>query len=192
MAMPADARRWTGVILAGGRSSRTGCDKSQLRWRGRALLAHMRALLLKAGAARAVVSGSADGAGDATPGVVLDRGFRRGPVGGLASVVASRADGVLLVVPVDMPVLPPTLPSALPDADGTRRSVSAGFVSPMRLLLDAGSRAVLAEFEASAGKGRSLRDLQTRMGHTLQLPVKGGADAFINGNTPGQWRQLNP
>lgn len=190
--MPAEARYWTGVVLAGGRSSRMGCDKSQLQWRGRTLLEHMRALLLEAGAARVVVSGSADGGGDAMHEVVLDRESGRGPVAGLASVAAAHADGVLLVVPVDMPMLAPALLSALADADSARCSVFADFVLPMRLLLDRESRAVLAELEASSGKGRSLRDLQARMGGTLRLPVMGDAGAFSNCNTPDQWRQLNP
>ncbi len=190
MVMSADAGHWTGVILAGGRSSRMGCDKSQLRWHGRTLLEHMRALLLEAGAARVVVSGSADGGGEATHDMVLDRGSRRGPVGGLASVAASHVDGVLLVVPVDMPMLTPALLSALADADGARCSVFASFVLPMRLLLDAESRDTLAELEAGTGKECSLQNLQARMGGTLRLPVAGDAGAFINCNTPDQWRLL--
>ena len=95
---------WVGVVLAGGRSSRMGRDKARLAWRDQSLLAHACATLQAAGTCEVVVSGDYPeyaGIPDALPAL--------GPLGGLASVVDALPDGVLLLVPVDMPLLTPEL-----------------------------------------------------------------------------------
>ena len=47
----------TGIVLAGGLSTRMGRDKALLPWQGRTLLEHMRGLLMQAGAREVWVSG---------------------------------------------------------------------------------------------------------------------------------------
>lgn len=89
-----------GVVLAGGRSSRMGTDKAALLWHGRPLLEHMRGLLEQAGAHRVLLSGPYAGA-DAMP----DQAPGLGPLGGLLTLGQTQADGIYLLVPVDMPLL---------------------------------------------------------------------------------------
>lgn len=152
MRPPPPAPGWTGLVLAGGRSSRMGRDKALLPWRGRPLLAHMQALLHSAGAQEVLVSGDRPG----HPGIV-DTQPDLGPLGGLASVIAQLSDATtLVVVPVDMPLLSMPLLERLLAAAPQRCVTFDAQMLPMRLCIDAGVRESLAALMAGAS-GRSLR-----------------------------------
>jgi len=147
-----------GVVLAGGRSTRMGCDKALLDWYGRPLLERQLDALRAAGVDELRISGDRPGyrgIADVQPGL--------GPLGGLAGVAEAVAgDADLLVIPVDMPLLGAALLHRLrteqPRARGLR---CAGHVLPMRLCLDAESRALLAALlHEREPRGRSLRALQ--------------------------------
>ena len=128
---------WVGVVLAGGRSSRMGRDKARLAWRDQSLLALACARLQAAGACKVVVSGDYPeyaGIPDALPAL--------GPLGGLASVVDALPDGVLLLVPVDMPLLTPELLDRLARHQATPCVTYRDHVLPMRLVVDASTRCV--------------------------------------------------
>ncbi|WP_022973066.1 molybdenum cofactor guanylyltransferase [Xanthomonas maliensis] len=178
---------WTGLVLAGGQSSRMGRDKALLPWHGQPLLAHMQALLRTAGAHEVLVSGrypDAGGIADAQPGL--------GPLGGLASVVKTLADTtVLLVVPVDMPLLPVPLLARLLDAPV--EAACAIFDDqrlPMRLRVDARLRTRLAGLLEGEGSARSLHALQAGL-HCHRVAVTPNERAaFVNCNTPEQWSRL--
>ncbi|MFT4247490.1 MAG: molybdenum cofactor guanylyltransferase [Pseudomonas sp.] len=175
---------WTGVLLAGGRSSRMGRDKATLDWHGTPLIEHMRGLLESAGAARVAVSGDYPayaGIEDLEPGL--------GPLGGLLSVATVLPDGELLVVPVDMPLLTPACLHRLLAARA-RCVAFEDHVLPMRLRLDSDSREVLRRLAAAPQAMRSLRALQRALDATwLPLPP-GSAAGFDNCNTPEQWRAI--
>ena len=176
---------WTGVVLAGGRSSRMGRDKARLPWQGRPLLEHMQALLRAAGAARVLVSGDyPEYAG------IADRWPDLGPLGGLCSLAPHAPDGVLVVVPVDMPRLTPALLRRLAAAAGARSACFAGSVLPLRLQLDADSRAALEGLCAAPPRQRSLHGLlQALGGQSITLPASAAAQ-LTNCNTPEQWQEL--
>lgn len=95
--------RFSGLVLAGGRSDRMGCDKADLRIGHITLLDRAVGCLHVAGAHEVIVSGvypSHRGIPDRLP--------ARGPLVGIASVLCARPDlsGHLLVItPVDMPFL---------------------------------------------------------------------------------------
>lgn len=171
------------VLLAGGRSQRMGRDKALLDWQGRPLIEHMIALLEAAGATRVCISGDRPdyrGVADVQPGV--------GPVGGLASVAETLADGWLLVVPVDMPRLTLALLHALRQAPGSAARLG-DYPLPMRVYLDAGSRAVLRELAAMPGRDCSLRVLQQRLAAVAVPLAAGDHGALGNCNTPDDWQQ---
>ncbi|MGV8961403.1 MAG: molybdenum cofactor guanylyltransferase [Stenotrophomonas sp.] len=176
---------WTGLVLAGGRSSRMGRDKAMLSWQGRPLLEHMIALLTAAGAARVIVSGDYPHYGgivDTVPGC--------GPLAGLASAAAQLDDGQLLVVPVDMPCLSVALLHRLISAPAAPGVHFDAQMLPMRMQLDTRSRAALAQLLSSGSAQRSLRALQSMLGfHAISAP----ADILTglrNCNTPAQWKEL--
>ncbi|MGE4367394.1 molybdenum cofactor guanylyltransferase [Thermomonas sp.] len=183
--MPAIAtdRAWTGLVLAGGRSSRMGRDKAALVWHGKSLLRHMIDMLCLAGAARVVVSGDYPEYGG-----IPDVEHDLGPLGGLASVAAVLPDGPLLVVPVDMPMLSVDALRRLV-ATGARCACFHGHMLPLRLQLDSRVRDWLATALRLPQAGRSLHALHAAQGG-IQLALPDGAASWLcNLNTPEQWRE---
>ncbi|KGM53777.1 hypothetical protein N800_03260 [Lysobacter daejeonensis GH1-9] len=178
---------WTGVLLAGGRSSRMGRDKAHLAWRGQTLLAHACATLRTAGAANVIVSGhypECAGIPDAEPGL--------GPLGGLASVVQAMPDGVLVVVPVDMPLLTPALLQLLASQDATACVAYRDHILPMRLRLDDRCRTAIARLVDDPAARRSLRALHEALGgEFIPAPTEHLAE-LVNCNTPQQWEAAAP
>ncbi|MEE5090935.1 molybdenum cofactor guanylyltransferase [Xanthomonas euvesicatoria] len=179
-------RPWTGVVLAGGRSSRMGQDKALLPWHGRPLLERMQALLRRAGAQHVVVSGNRPeyaGIADLQPDL--------GPLGGLASVIAVADDATtLVVVPVDMPLLSAALLGKLLAPSQHRCVAFEDEMLPMCLRLDASVREALAVLMAGAASSRSLRALQHSLQcHRVTVTASERA-AFVNCNTPEQWSRL--
>ena len=166
-----------------------GRDKALLEWRGRPLLEHMQTLLREAGASQVIVSGPYGGL------AVPDRAPGKGPLGGIASIAATLPDGVLILVPVDMPRLTPAMLATLAGTEGSRCTHYAGYVLPMRLLLDQRTRAALAELdvadERKPGRGGSLHALHERLDGVQLVPAPRSDEAFANCNTPAQWQEMH-
>jgi len=182
---PIEAPGLTGIVLAGGRSRRMGRDKALLPWRGRDLLHHMLDLLVRAGCDQCLVSGDRPGLPH-----VPDRIPGRGPLGGLASVLSAspRLYGdLLLIVPVDMPLLRATHLRQLVIVASRAGASAVSFADhalPSVLRNDAG---LLPAVHAALEDGGSLRGLLARL-DALALP---GPDAALtNANTPAQWLRL--
>ena len=180
------APAWTGVVLAGGHSSRMGRDKAYLDWHGRPLVEHMQALLIAAGAERVRVSGSYPEY-DSVP----DTAKELGPVGGLISIAAATADGMLLIVPVDMPRLSLPLLRNLAAAPSAACACYAGHILPMRLRLDKRSREVLDALGVAPRRERSLRALHTAL-EGIEIALADHANGELdNCNTPEQWQDIS-
>lgn len=174
----------TGLLLAGGRSSRMGTDKAQLLWRGVPLLEHMCAILAATGADPVCISGN-------QPGAIADRWPGCGPIGALASVAEVLDDTTLLVVPVDMPRLSPSLLSNLLRQPAAAASHYENHILPLRLRLDGRTRdALRALMQRPAGE-RRLRALAEAVGDTaVAIPACAGAQ-LANANTPQQWQEMH-
>ncbi|WP_238382918.1 molybdenum cofactor guanylyltransferase [Cognatilysobacter segetis] len=174
-------RPFTGIVLAGGRSSRMGVDKALLMLDGRSLLDTAIARLREAGAEQVLVSGERPAHAG-----VPDRTAGLGPVGGLASVMAACPDGAAVVVPVDMPRLSPGALRRLVDALDTARAVYFdGHPLPCGLRVDDATRAAIAACVAAAPHGPALRSLLRGLG-AVTLQATDAAD-FENVNTPAAW-----
>lgn len=186
----AETRQCLGVVLAGGRSTRMGRDKALLEWHGRPLIDHQLALLQRAGAQQARVSGDRP----AWQGIV-DGLPDAGPLGGLLGVArVVRGETDLLVVPVDMPLLTAPLLARLlaarPEAACVRFS---GHVLPMRWRLDATGRQQLEHLAQQADpRQRSLRRLQ-QLAACIEIDSDDGEAAqFTDCNTMSLWEKLHP
>lgn len=183
------AAAFDGVVLAGGRSSRMGTDKAGLRWGGQSLLEHMAALLQQSGAVRVLTSGphaGAHGLPDQQPGL--------GPLGGLLTLAQTQADGIYLLVPVDMPLLRVTLlrrlAAAVCEAPEVACAIVAGYPLPLCLRLDDVARRAINALAAKPPRERSLRALHAMLaGATLTLG-EGDAACLVNCNTPEQWQEV--
>ena len=178
------AGRLTGLVLAGGRSSRMGCDKSRLPWHGQPLYQHMLSLLKRSGVDQTLVSGQ----GFEAPSVA-DRIPGRGPLSGIDGALRVLPDGDrLLVVPVDMPRLPEEALRRL----GNERQLChfTGHSLPLLIPVNPPLRqAVHQAISSENPKDYALwRLCQGLNGHKIPLPesMSGG---FGNANTPADWQQ---
>lgn len=97
-----------GFVIAGGRSSRMGADKAQIRFRGKPLIATMldklRVPQLALLAPPRVAASRVDLA--AYAGIVEDLHPGCGPLAGIEAALAATTQDLNLFVPVDLPLLP--------------------------------------------------------------------------------------
>jgi len=97
---------FTGIVLAGGASTRMGRDKSLLQVDGRALVTIAAEALLAGGAGRVAVIGG-DAAQIAGLGLetIADEHPGAGPLGGLITGLRASDDRVVMVLACDMPAI---------------------------------------------------------------------------------------
>lgn len=177
------ATNFTGIVLAGGRSTRMGRDKALLPWGEGTLLDRMIERLREAGALRMVVSGDRPSHGG-----IPDAWRDGGPVCGLASVVPHCGDGVAVVVPVDLPLLDTRRIRVLAEATHAQGAAFfAGHPLPCGLRIDTSARRTIAGI-AAAARGPSMRQLLATLGAT-ELPAIDSAD-LRPCNTPADWAAL--
>ena len=96
-----------GYVLAGGRSSRMGRDKSLLTLAGKPLVEHAVTKLQRLCAKVSILSGNAELAGYAP--LVSDNFCGSGPLGGIEAALLDSEFAWNLILPVDMPFLPTEL-----------------------------------------------------------------------------------
>ncbi|MEE2565173.1 molybdenum cofactor guanylyltransferase [Hyphobacterium marinum] len=168
----------TGLILAGGKSSRMGTDKAALVLDGETLLDRARRILREAGAERVIVLGrsyEADGWPDPPGG--------KGPGVALASALNRLADSgpvQALVIPVDMPCLTPHSLKAL-----IRSGPSAHYQNdPLPLYFAPDARLPTPDTV------RSVRDVVKAVG-ALALRRPGNERVLANINTPDAFADLS-
>lgn len=103
----------TGVVLAGGGSTRMGRDKATVELDGRPLVLHV-ATQLGAWAGRVIVAAGEPGRlADLGLEVVADARPGEGPLMGIAAALAAAETDLVLFVACDVPDLPPALVAAL-------------------------------------------------------------------------------
>lgn len=99
-------QKFSGVVLAGGRSTRMAKDKAFLELGGELLLARQIRLLREAGVAEVLISVRADrGYFGFDAKVVYDACPGLGPLGGLVASLKAASHPMLLVLAVDMPAM---------------------------------------------------------------------------------------
>ena len=114
MIPPNHIPKFSGAVLAGGRSRRMGRDKALLSVAGEPLLVRQTRLLVEAGAAEVLISQSSDRPGRNWPHLphthtqtrtVWDLPGDLGPLAGLGAVLQAAQSDRVLVVAVDLPSL---------------------------------------------------------------------------------------
>ena len=94
------------VLLAGGKSSRMGRDKSALPVNGEPLWQHQLAILRATEPAEIFISGKSDGPyADCGVEILADEFPGCGPLGGIATALRRCTSDLLLVLAVDMPAM---------------------------------------------------------------------------------------
>ena len=173
----------SGLILAGGLSSRMGQDKAELRWQGQTLLHHTVTLAQQAGCDDIQISRNKAGG-------IQDNFPRQGPLAGLEAALPYCHHPRVLLLCIDMPLL---LPGTLqPLLHSTTSAHFAGQPFPALLAPAPGiSRAALTRLlsaELSQPDGlRSVSALWQQLG-LRELPPP-AEPLMLNSNTPSGWLQ---
>ena len=181
---------WTGVVLAGGRSSRMGRDKALIEWEGRALLD--RALdILQPQVDDLLVIGDPEKYGHVGPFVLADDIPGVGPLGGIVTAMRYAAHDRLLVLACDMPRVPAMLLEHLKQGSMTTETafipVCDGRVQP---LVGAYHRRCRTAFEALIARGEwkvitALEQVQATFTQVCPGDQAWPIDMFRNINAPG-------
>ena len=170
-------RRFEICILAGGLSSRMGCDKSRLRLGGRTLLAHIRATAKMIGLPHRIIR--------------RDLVAHCGPLGGLYTALVTSRAGATLFLSCDMPFVSAGLLEML--VHKAKHNETALFVEANGLVgfpLVLFRRTALPVVESQLGKmAFSLQRLaQALCSQTIRLAASQARELF-NINTPDDLRQ---
>jgi molybdopterin-guanine dinucleotide biosynthesis protein A len=181
---------FTGIVLAGGASTRMGRDKTRLLVGGRTLLENAIATVRQAGG-RALVIGPplpAEAIGGAARIDDAPLGEPAGPLRALCCGLQA-AGGEAIVLACDLPLVPwrflralvtalPGFDAVVPESGGRRHVLLAAY----------GPGALVAGLEARARGEASVRALLPRLKVRLlgepDLAPFGGADILLNVNTP--------
>lgn len=184
----------TGIILAGGLSSRMGTDKARLSIQGESLLNRSRRILVDAGCDRVILSGAPrEEWPDQT---INDLVPRTGPVGGMVSCLLELQQAVfteLIFVAVDTPLLSPTLIQRLLSVSASADAVLyQQHPLPLRLRL---TPAVLARAHSlyqalCADQDCSVRAFIAPLQIVQLIPSDAEASQLLNINTPQAWDNL--
>lgn len=115
---------FSSVILAGGKSSRMGCDKAFLDVGGHSALAQQIQTVREAGATEVLISGRANTSYSAfdVP-VIIDQFTDAGPLAGIHEALLAAQNPLVLVLAVDLPHLTSDFLQRLVDETGTELGV---------------------------------------------------------------------
>ncbi|WP_297190386.1 molybdenum cofactor guanylyltransferase [uncultured Porticoccus sp.] len=172
----------SGLILAGGLSTRMGSDKASLQRNHQTMKDFNQALLSELGL-DVVVAGGSSGIPDLIP--------RAGPLAAIYSVLQTIQPSELLVLPVDMPLLTTTVLGVLLE-EGEKAGVPVCYEDcylPLYLPVTQALRDYLDKvFTEGCDQPRSLKRMLTAL-HGRQLPIV-DANALLNANTPEEWQRV--
>ncbi|MFY8350930.1 molybdenum cofactor guanylyltransferase [Pseudoalteromonas sp. SSM20] len=172
-----------GLVLAGGKSSRMGQDKAELRFGDQNLLDHAIETLSDSLCQRVLVSRNKGNA-------IKDRFIGLGPLAGIDAAVVGLNNGIWLsVLPVDMPLVNSAHLIALQHYSLKQQQACyfEGFMLPCVLQINNALRVYLAN-SLSKQKSLSLRALLKALNAKPLASIR--PDLLINTNTPEQWRSL--
>ena len=183
---PTDGRT-SAVILAGGSSSRMGCDKAALSFRGVTLLEHQVNKLRDLGIGDIVIAGRPSDAQGLR--WAADEFPRRGPLGGIHAGLRAIENERALVLAVDTPLIPGEFLLRLiaSHRGGVTLASLNGTPEPLIGVYD---KALASECEAILRGPRSaIQELYGRTGCTL-VEFDGDPVLLTNCNTPEEYARV--
>ena len=184
---------FSAVILAGGKSSRMGCDKAFLEVAGETLLARQIRLAQTAGATEVFISGRAEADYSAFAGrVLLDELSEVGPLAGIERALDAMTTPLLLVLAVDLPDMSAEFLIALAthclDKRGAISRV-AGLVEPLVAFYPKAAHALAASrLDQKIFTAKSFAAACVQAGHArfIDLPAS-DVRHFVNWNSPSDY-----
>lgn len=178
-----------GLVLAGGRSTRMGQDKSLMTWHGREQRYYM-ADLLQGLCDDVYLSVRPDQQSeiDAAYKTIADVYTDAGPLAGILSAMSTRLDVAWLVTACDLPLLDtPTLQYLIDNRDASKMATTFysphdNLPEPLITIWEPGARGLLLE-HLEGGMKCPRKALIRNMDHVHMLTVP-NTDALLNANTP--------
>lgn len=183
-----------GVVLAGGKSSRMGCDKAQLMWDGKTLLQHQINLLKEVLTYEDIfISGNRFEFQS-----INDTYLGGGPLVGLLSVINHFLDKSnqpmrILIVPVDMPLLTVNLLKELLDFDLANLKYHCDLVRfqnhelPIVIRNSIKVKDVIIDLLSKCSNQHSFKSLVKNL-KIVELK-NNTINNFMNTNTPEEWNE---
>jgi molybdopterin-guanine dinucleotide biosynthesis protein A len=193
-----DCATAAGLLLAGGRSRRMGCDKAGLAWHGRTLGEHQAATLFASGAWPLVLSCRHDQPWTPAGFTRIEDRADAGALGAFVEAFASTATPVVSVLAVDLPLVTPELLEKITGA-ARENGVSVvpfhdGLFEPFAA---AWHRSALPALQTALASGQSLQQVCAALVRTGELRPHeltfDEAKLLANLNTPDDLTQAkNP
>ena len=181
------AAHTSGVILAGGESSRMGRSKAELDLHGVSFLEHQVNKLRNIGIRDIVIAGYPASIEDVRS--VTDVYPRRGPLGGIHAGLLAIKEPRALVLAVDTPLLPPELLQQLIDSHKSDITVvsCSGALEP---LIGVYSKSLCpACEEILRGERTAIRRLYDTVGFAV-VEYTGDPTLLMNCNTPEDYERI--
>ena len=189
--------KFSAVLLAGGKSSRMGCDKSALLVNGEPLWQRQLAVLRATNPAELFISGKSDGPyADCGVEILADEIPDCGPLGGIGTALRRCTGDMLLVLAVDMPAMTSeflrklleesqrTAKGIIPSvaADGRRRAS----VEPLAAVYPRTALAIADECLRTGERKLEafIRKLEARHLVSTHTVAENEAALFVNWNAP--------
>jgi len=194
-----DLKKWTAVVLAGGKSTRMGRDKTHLPHpqSNLPLVVHQLSMAQAMGISDLLVSAHHGQELPALPDTAIrvDDAGNQGPLAGIVAALAATQSSHLVVIPVDLPFLQPqiytSLASQIADNQVGAYAQSPQGIEPLVSIVPNGLQAQLI---GHMRRGQnSPRQLFSRELATVMQPV-GFSDSrpFQNWNRPNDMGELKP
>lgn len=173
-----------GVVLAGGLSSRMQQDKANMPhpvYAHQSMLDYAMKILLELGCEKVVLSGAnVDG--------VTDSYYRKGPLGGIYSVLNEVSHTQYLIIPVDMPLLDRNLLARLVEQQASDEQSVFFDNAPLPILLSVNdsTKEYLLKVLTLESADRSIKTFLSSIGaRAIKCP---SPKKLINTNTPKEWQ----
>lgn len=171
---------WLGVVLAGGKSSRMGCDKAELKLDQQTLLQRAQTLLLRAGAVD-VITLRHDHVTDVYPNC--------GPLGGIHAAIHHAPQRAMLIIPVDLPLLAVEDIQQLLEAGASNNSISHFNKQFIPLFIPRPDE-LLEPLTERLEKGGQLSLRSFFESYPAREIVPRHAKVLLNANTPEEWQEI--
>ncbi len=177
--------KMTGIILAGGKSTRMGSDKGLLSYRGKPMISYPIELLKSLGMPIIIISSNNNYEQFGYP-VFEDRYLNKGPVGGIYSGLTSSTNEFNLILPCDTPNLTLEIIEHLIDASSGQQVTVPNYRGQLHPLVGIYSKSILPRLKTNISENRLKMSILCKEFDALEVvldsSVSNDVDYFANIN----------
>lgn len=183
--------KYTGIILAGGKSTRMGFNKALAQLHGKPMIAHVLETL-SATCEEVLISGNQEGFLAFNARIIEDNYPDQGPLGGLQACLSEAKNERCIILSCDTPFVNQDILRQMTDAYQDSDALIASCNGRIHPLIGIYNRSALRTIEAnlSAGNLKMTSSLDSMNTQYLEFPIT-QLHAFTNINTPEELQQWN-